>query len=297
MKEIVDFFIIGAPKAGTTSIANYLEQHPKVCISSVKEPFYFNASSPKFRGFINWNEYKKLYKKCEGNSLKGEGTTWYLYSEDAIDNILAHNSNAKFIVCLRNPVESVVSWHKQMMLTGAESLEDFEEAWNAEKKRVVKNYKPPVYDDLSVLRYREIYKLGSQAQRLYKKVPKENIHIILYDDLKKDVKKVYIDLLKFLNLSTDINVSFDIHYPRSSTKNRLMQKIGMLFSYRQRVKLAYYMQNLGIDIYSLYLRLNTKPAEKEVVSQNIKKEILEHYEDEIKLLMKKTGLNLSHWLD
>lgn len=123
-----NFFIIGAPKCGTTSLAAWLAEHPQIFMSPIKEPQFFN----KDVGFPmkSLQAYEKLFKDASsGHIAVGEATVLYLYSKVAVRNILDYNPDAKFIVCLRNPVDMAYSLHEQWFFNGIEDIEDFKEAW------------------------------------------------------------------------------------------------------------------------------------------------------------------------
>ncbi|MGR8952993.1 MAG: sulfotransferase, partial [Gammaproteobacteria bacterium] len=98
-------------------------------MSPHKEPLHFNTgeawiTTPDRR------DYEKLFKGAsERHIAVGEASTWYLYSMTAVANIEAYVSDARYIVCLRNPVEMAYSLHEQQIVCGNEHIEDFERAW------------------------------------------------------------------------------------------------------------------------------------------------------------------------
>ena len=97
-----DFFIIGAPKCGTTALAHYLSEHPQVCFSYPKEPYYWADDFPGIQrrfGIRSLEKYLQLFEPS--SSIKtafGEGSTIYLASSTAVDRILQFKPDAKFIV-------------------------------------------------------------------------------------------------------------------------------------------------------------------------------------------------------
>src|SRR3546814_13335773 len=100
-----NFFIVGAPKCGTTSLANWLSEHPSIFLSNPKEPHFFDLDRRK--------HYKCDLARYEGffngvaptHTMVGEATTGYLRSHVAISEILKYAADARFIVGLRNPVD------------------------------------------------------------------------------------------------------------------------------------------------------------------------------------------------
>src|SRR6056297_204893 len=94
-----NFFIIGAPKCGTTSMARYLGEHPDIFFSDPKEPNFFNTDfSEKIRITTEIKEYLKLFQGADKYRRVGEGTVWYFFSKEAILYILKFNPEAKFIL-------------------------------------------------------------------------------------------------------------------------------------------------------------------------------------------------------
>ena len=107
-----NFFIIGAPKCGTTSMSVYLSSHPEIIISNPKEPHYFSKDINN-GGIRKMQEYLECFSSVDkkANAI-GEASTLYLYSKVAVPNILAFNKDVRFIVMLRNPKEVAYSYHE-----------------------------------------------------------------------------------------------------------------------------------------------------------------------------------------
>ncbi len=130
-----NFFIIGAPKAGTTALSEYLRGHPQVFFSEPKEPHFFNDDFSA-RHTYDMDTYLSYFKDAdEEYKAIGEGSVFYLSSKNAVPNILKKNPNAKFIVMLRNPVSMAQSWHAQAIHSFGETVLDFDKAWHLQDKR------------------------------------------------------------------------------------------------------------------------------------------------------------------
>jgi hypothetical protein len=114
------FFIVGAPKAGTTALHAYLAAHPQVCMSKVKEPNFFSYDAIakqklyyQHKSTTNLNAYLNLFECDKQAKISGEGSVSYLFYECVAEKIKAFNADAKIIISLRNPVARAVS-HYQM---------------------------------------------------------------------------------------------------------------------------------------------------------------------------------------
>lgn len=145
-QKLPNFFVVGAAKAGTTSVYNYLSRHPEVYMSPVKEPHYFasdmntehfrdnykpvmnkdlttylegDLKEPVFQAYIReWSQYVKLFKNVKNEKAIGEVSNSYLYSATAAKNIHDKIPDAKIIIILRNPVDRAFSHFIMDLRTG-----------------------------------------------------------------------------------------------------------------------------------------------------------------------------------
>jgi hypothetical protein len=186
-----NFFIVGAPKCGTTSLSFYLREHPNVFFSKPKEPHHFSTDLSKRKGdVINRERYLNLFRGANSYKAVGEGSVWYLYSKVAVSKIIQFNPRAKFIVMIRNPVDMFRSLHSYLLTTLDEDIRDPCKAWELQKERSVGRFLPPYCRGSEYLQYGDICKLGEQIRRLFEIVPNnKNIKIIKFIDFKKNTKK------------------------------------------------------------------------------------------------------------
>ena len=131
-----DLFIVGAFKAGTTAMYEYLRVHPQVFMSVPKEPMYFGADlTPRYRRMTD-DEYLALFTDATPDQRAGEASPWYLYSKDAPREIFDFAPSAQAIVLLRNPVDVMYAQHSQLVFNRREDIVDFGEALAAEDDRL-----------------------------------------------------------------------------------------------------------------------------------------------------------------
>ena len=163
------FFIIGAPKCGTSALAKYLSNHRSIFFSNLKEPNYFATDfNPKMRPIKNINDYLSLFDRARSNQLCGEGSIWYLYSKDAIENIYKFNPNAKIIIMVRNPAEMIYSLHNQKINSKDEDILDFQKAWKLSWERERGNFIPKKCKEKTTLYYHKIANYVEQFKKVYK---------------------------------------------------------------------------------------------------------------------------------
>ena len=177
-------FLLGAPKCGTTAIAQYLSETPGVCMSDPKEPNFFCTDiHPYDRGFTSYDDY---VGRCFGHQEPGDkarvdATVWNLYSRDAVPAILDIQPEARFIVMLRNPVDMALSLYSHRCDNGLETRRDFQTAFNQsigergfiDGSSMVNN-----------IDYSDLCKLGAQVERLLSVTGRENILFGFLDDLR-----------------------------------------------------------------------------------------------------------------
>ena len=145
--NIIDFFLVGAARCGTTSLYNYLNNSDDTFLPNVKEPnFFSNVNSPKAEDFelpkpgekyhakiINDKEvYDSLYVDANSNQLKGDTSPSYIWDTNVAEKLFKHNPKTKIIITLRNPVDRAYSHYIMNYYTGVDKNHLFEDALNAE---------------------------------------------------------------------------------------------------------------------------------------------------------------------
>jgi glycosyltransferase involved in cell wall biosynthesis len=299
VKVAPNFFIIGAPKSGTTSLSEYLKDHPNVFFSPVKEPHFFDLDTSK-RLKLKLGTYLSLFSQADPNVHKaiGEGSTGYLFSKVAVSEILKFNPDSRFIVMLRNPVELVWSWHAEMYFEGVENVYDFEEAWKLEKERRNGKNIPKACWEPQKLFYSEWGKLGDQMERLFSVVPRDRVKVILFDDFAVDTKGVYEDVLSFLGVPSDGRNDFQtanenkaIRYPW------LQQRLAVAANNFRLVRAVSGLKlNLGIGLSKKLLLLNSKPSNRAPISPELRAELVGYFCGDVQKLSKLLNRDLSHWV-
>ncbi len=132
-----DFFVVGAPRCGTTAISKYLSRNPHICFSRPKEPHFFSITLHETPDADLHSDYLELFfPHCSGDyQATGEGSVSYLYYPEAIRRIQQLNPQARFIVMARNPVDMIHSYHARLLAILDEDVEDFATAWGLQEAR------------------------------------------------------------------------------------------------------------------------------------------------------------------
>jgi hypothetical protein len=286
-----NFFIIGAPKCGTTSLATWLSEHPQVFFSKYKEPHHFNIDE-NYVITPDCDDYERLFDGANEQHLAiGEGSVWYLYSKQAINNIKKYAPKAKFIVCLRNPVEMAYSLHDQQVFSGNENIYDFAEAWSLSDKRLRGESVNRWCREPKHLAYGTACLLGEQVQRLFLQVPRDRVHIFLLDDVKNDPRTAYLSVLKFLGLSENSNQDFEVKNSAKKRRSMLIRQAVLLLGNIKR--------RLGIKksfgILTMINNQNAKYRTRRLPDVEMRSKLQDYFHEDITLLESLLGKDLSSW--
>lgn len=294
-----NLFILGAPKCGTTSMDEWLRSHPNIFMAK-KEPHYFNTDH-KNHNVANLAAYQALFDDVsEQHQVIGETSVRYLYSKTAVANILNYSPDAKFVVMLRNPIEMAYSWHGQVCFSRLESVKNFEKAWHLQTARQ-QGYKiPKGCVESSMLFYGQVCSLGMQLQNLYRQVPIDRVHLVLFDDLKKDPKKTYQALLNFLNIADDKKQVFTIHNAAKVRRfgwfmpSLLPLIANLLISCLVKLKTTMQIKQ-GFGISQMLVCDRGKTKKRPPLSPQMKQVLIEYFSKDIALLSKTIHRDLSSW--
>jgi hypothetical protein len=222
-----DFFVVGAPRCGTTALCRCLAKHPAICFSRPKETHYFTRLGAKWTSERLERDYVARFfpHLHERHRLMGEGSVSYLYAPDAIERIVRLNTAARMVVLLRNPAEMLPSYHLRMLYILAEDVEDFATAWALQDARARGERVPRTCPDARLLLYREVARFGAQVERLYRLVGRERCLVLLFDDFAADPLRVYRQTLDFLGAGYDGRTDFPRKLASRRYRYRLLQRI------------------------------------------------------------------------
>jgi len=220
-----DFFIVGAFKAGTTALYEYLRAHPQIFMSVPKEPMYFGQDlTPRYRRMTE-DEYLALFRDARDDQHAGEASPWYLYSRLAAQEIRNFDAQAKAIIMLRNPVDVMYSQHSQLVFNQREDLADFAQALAAEDDRMAGRRLPADAIRPEALFYRHSVDFPSQVARYFDVFGRPGVHVVVFDDLVADPRAVYRSTLEFLAVDPTFEVDLSVYNPNKKPRSGAVQKM------------------------------------------------------------------------
>lgn len=289
----IDFIGIGAMKCGTTWIADQLEDHPEILFSrqkSLKELHYFatdtkqslkiHGPSNYYRG-LNW--YLSQFPHYTKDKIRGEYCNSYISDKKAAERIKSFDPDIKIIVSLRNPCDMIYSlyWYLDSSLNSP-LLKSFDKS----------------FIKLSWFRTKALY--YKQLKYYYNIFPKENIHVVIFDDIVRNPKKVCRDLYSFLGLNdveyTPTPLKQNSRHAITKRSNFLSKMLGFIAKSLQKIspKLYWDITN-NKKVYSLYKKINNKKLSYPKQSRKSRNMTYNYYIDDIKKLEKLINKDLSKW--
>ena len=205
-----NFFIVGAPRCGTTALYSYLRQHPDVFLPEYKEPHYFNTDMSSGGAIRNEQDYFNLFVAANGKKCIGEASVYYLSSQAAPRAIKKFSPTAKIIIMLRNPVEVIYALHAHHLAAWSEDEWDFEKALSLEQDRKQGRRLPRGNKDPHKLFYRQTVSFAHQIRNYREEFGRQNVHVIIYDDFKRDTGDAFRRTCSFLAVNPDIALDFPV---------------------------------------------------------------------------------------
>ncbi len=208
MNKNVDFFIIGAQKAGTTSLYKYLNEHPDIFMPKVKENHFFAEERFYKRGVEYFHKY---YEDYSNQQLAG-GAYVHLFScNEAPERIFNYNRNAKILIMLRNPIDRAYSAYNFALKNGWESPKNaFLETIKLQSKRSKGNFTEQT--DLS---YFQVGLYNTHISNWLKWFKKDQLFILLDTDLKQKDQQPIKNLFGFLGVDKNVNINTEMVYNKS----------------------------------------------------------------------------------
>jgi hypothetical protein len=307
-----NFFIVGAPKCGTTALYSYLSQHKQVYMPWIKEPHYFATELEKsrVRPIDNLEEYLSLFELSElKHKAIGEASVFYLSSPTSIQNIYQFNKRAKIIIMVRNPMDMFTSLHSQLYFTLDENFRDPQKAWQAQTSRKKGVGIPMTCRIPYILQYRQTCSLGTLTEKVLNIFPREQVKIILFDDFVTATGEVYQEVLAFIGVSNDRRIQFPKINENKVARFRFVASLyhdrGILRTLwsgveKRRSTRGIRYNSILHPIYSVfhqfYMKLNTKTVKRSPLKPEFRSELAQAFLEDVKKLSEIIGRHLSHWL-
>lgn len=290
----VDFFVVGAARCGTTSLYNYLIQHPEIYLPKIKELNYFSEvaskdlslyDKPKKGQFYHTkiikslSVYKQLFSDALESQVKGDISPSYMWDINTAERIYEHNPDAKIIISLRNPVARAFSHYVMNFGIGQENHTTFNQALKAPKENIWGGGN--LYLELS-----EYYKA---VKPYYDRFKPENIKLLIFEDWVKEKENTLTEIYSFLNINNQFKININVdENQKVAYKN--IKTLNALRSPKIKKVIDFFLLESVKD------KLKSKLFKKEGVvlkiDSEIEKELTELFIPEVEKLEKLLQINL-----
>ena len=298
-------------------MSEYLRAHPEVCFSTPKEPHYFLAHDlrgkepAELREVVRKKYLDRFFPERQRGDFFAEGSVSYFYAPERLEPILKLWPRAKFIIAVRNPLELVPSLHQRLFYNGDENLREFDRAWDLVPERRAGRKIPRSCLEPRFLDYWEAGFLGKHLENFFSRVDRERCLVTVFDDFKADPGREYRRVLEFLELKDDGQTNFDRHAESKDSRiawiHRLMKRppraLLWLFDSEDREVIEAGAGEPGpllekvMAIRTKIIHWNRIPAGKPQVSDRVREEMRTMYRDDVALLSRQLGRDLTHWID
>lgn len=288
-RDRIDFVGIGAPKCGTTWITECLAEHPEVGMAADKEVYYFSDSVARTYAQAGFNFfdrgeawYHAQMPVDPGAKVFGEYSVSYMYDPRVAQRIYQYNPAIKILVTLRDPVEMVYSWYWYNRTALIARLPDsFAEA-------------------MQIDAFRDLGLYHRYLSRFFERFDRNQIHVMLHDDIKSDAAAVLQRLHRFLAVDDSFlpeKINQRINAARG-TRFRWLQRFGgATYNSLKRVPIvdrAVTSRPFEKAVLAVYRRVNQVKLDYPPIEADIRNELSDYYRDDTQRLSELLDREL-HW--
>jgi hypothetical protein len=292
--DFPDFFIVGAPKCGTTSLHAWLCRHPALHMP-VKEPGFFSQDILPLGKMLH--DYLPLYSAARPGQLIGESTPKYLFSSLGLQHIKRLNPRARILAVLRPPVELVHSFHGQMLREGEENERSFERAWRLVPQRREGRMLPRTCRGAALLDYPAWGELGTRLKEVFSLFSADQVKVFLLEELRDQPGAVYRDALAHLGQDDDGFADFPVLNEGWNIRHLWLHRAVLAARRRaapalQALHVARGGQGTGL---LKWLNRFNRAAPTGVTNAAFSEELAAHFLPEVEILEDLLGRDLAHW--
>lgn len=296
--RLPNFVIAGAPKCGTTALYEYLRTHPSIFLPMPKEPQFFADDVGRHREVTRRQDYERLYAAAGPRHLAiGDASPWYMHSAVAMQRLSEElTRDLKIIIALRSPVEFVASLHSDLVWVCFENETDLARAWELQTARQQGEHIPGACLVPWFLQYRQLARFSPYVERVLRLYPREQLKVILLDDMKQSPAAVYGEVLDFLGVAPDGRSEFKQVNPASANRWPSLARWQSSLQYALPDWALRLGKGLGLGrINRSMKRLNTARRSRSAMLEELRQRMLAELMDDINRLEGLLDRDLSAW--
>ena len=281
------FIGIGAARSGTSWLSNCLRAHPDICLSEPREIQYFNLQHQEYG--INKNHtkafawYTNHFRHCKAGKIKGEFSPIYFYDKQAPALIKKYFPEIRLILCLRNPIDRAYSHYWLLRNVKRTENRKFETAIREDSHYIERGFYA-----MQLRPYLELFK-------------RDQILILLFDDLRNHPVEEIARVFRFLDVRTDIDIDLNVLTRKTNQSRKIRVKnlqniLDAVQSFLIDKRLSFMpalLRNIGIS--GFITKLNAPPYNYPPMKSETRKLLRNLFDDDIKELQIILNRDLSHW--
>ena len=299
-KNLPNFLLVGAAKCGTSSLHRYLDQHPDIFMSKVKDPRFISSQVTPFplngpgddkveAWYVKkYEDYVKLFDGSDGYRAVGESSadTMYFY-KGTIPVIKQYLGDPKIIIVLRNPVKRAFSAYQHLVRDMREDLA-FEDGLKEEPNRIKNNWELIYHYTNASLYYEPVKAFMDNFT---------NVKVILTEDQEKRPQQVFRDVFRFLNVDPDHDVNTEMRFnisgkPKSQWLHQFLAHGNMARRIAQPIVRSLFSPETRLRI---ALKIHEKNMTRMTINPQTKAKLHQFFEQDIERLEGLLKRNLSVW--
>ncbi len=300
-----DFLVIGAGKSGTTSLDNYLRQHPQVFMPPIKEPNFYGFELYSEKDFLSdpeeleyfkcsitdKSEYLNLFKGVEKSFMKGEVSNTYMYHDNACFQIKKYIPHVKLIAILRQPAERLYSRFLHLV---------------RESRMPTNSFSDCLQEGNIWWKRNDLVQEGfyfKHLSKFYDHFPKSQLKVILYEDFRKDPHKQLSEVYSYLGLANDFQPDMSVSFNKSGfIKNKFYDNIfgqtGLVTKTAQAIipSKMYLQLKHSQMLHRILNNVRQRNLHRPHLDEGLKDNVTSLYTEDIQSLSALIGKDLKHWL-
>lgn len=292
LKQLPHFLLMGPEKGGTTSLNQYLRQHPKIFMARIQGANYFSLGDLDLRGRHGYTParytatleaYGALFKDAPAGQVIGESSPSYFVHARAAERIRRIIPEVKLITVLRHPAERAFSHFQFNRKQANEPLRDFEQALAAEPRRIADGWHYRFH-------YRRNGFYDAHLAPFFRRFPRQQIAVLLYDDFVRDPQAFLRAIFAFLGVDDrfrpDTTLRFNVSgVPRNRAIEWALKRAAPMRPLFQRVVPPRLLSAIG---QRMLKRIGLEPE--------VRARLIEEYRADILALQQRIDRDLSAWL-
>ena len=295
------FYVVGAPRCGTTAISKALAGNPHISFSKPKETHFLLEDRSELARDDLWRLYLERFHPNLARDVQaiGDGSVSYLYAPNSIKQALAFDARAKFIASVRNPVDMLRSYHARLLFSLDEDVTDFSHAWQLQESRRAGNNIPKRCRDPQILQYGDVAMLGKQVEQLFALAGRERCHVVVFDDFIGNPRAVYQQLLEFLGVDDDGQSEFKPKRSNAGFRSPWLQQLVMnpppwAFQLIKMSNAKSLSRLKGLR--KRIKKFNKAPETRQELSVEMRATLRSFYAADVEKLSGLLGRDLTHWV-